>query len=136
MIKHNRKYLDDLNIPLTARPENFCSDDDVRATHWKKQRDVYGFDERETWGLDSNFYMWLYERLSMYNEVNIVDTSLPTFEYRWETLTFQECIDRMLEGLKLELTKEYNSNELSKEDEDKINNILPIFTMCHRDLWW
>lgn len=134
--KTKRKYLDDIGIPIDERSEDYCNEDDGRQPYWKKQRDTYGFDERETWSLDETFYLWLYERLKMYNEVNCVNTDFHKFEYKDKEISFQDCIDRMLEGLKLELTKDNLYEARTIEEEEKIEDILPIFTLCHRALWW
>jgi hypothetical protein len=129
-----RKYIDELGIKFEDTPPGLNSDDNRQET-WKNQREKYGFDERETWSLDYSFKLWLYERLCMFNDVNIIDTTYNTFEYEGKTLTFQECIDRMLEGLKLDLTLPENSSD-RKQHEKEINDVLPIFALCFNKLWW
>jgi hypothetical protein len=79
--------------------------------------------------MDYSFKLWLYERLKMFDEVNNIDTSHHTFEYNGKKIAFQQCIDMMIEGLKLDLTAPEDSPE-RKENEKKINDVLPIFTMC------
>jgi len=137
-----RKYIDDLGINYENTPQGWCSSDEIeepwrqeRKECWKKEREVYGFDARETWGLDGTFKLWLYERLMMFDEVNCVDTSCHKYTYRGIELTFQDCIDRMLEGLKLDL----QSEDLFNKDADtqaKINDVVPIFALCFKSLWW
>ncbi len=61
-----RKYLDDIGI--TNRPDEYTSTNGA-DTKWAQQREIYGFDVRETWNMDVSFYCWLYERLMMYLEV-------------------------------------------------------------------
>lgn len=133
---NKRKYLDDLGIKPEDRPEGFCPKDDVREKEWKKQREIYGFDERETWGMDTTFYMWLYERLMMFNEKNILDTTFHKVEYEGETYTMQDCIDKMIEGCKLELTKDYSFESLDDKSEKKINDVIPLLNLSIRLLWW
>ena len=73
----------------------------------------------------------------MYNEVNCIDTSFHTFEYKGEIITFQDCIDRMIVGLKLELTlDEYDDKRKEEDIKNKLDDILPLFTLCYRCLWW
>lgn len=71
----------------------------------------------------------------MYDEVNIVDTSFHTFEYKDETLTFQNCIDRMIERLKLDLTTP-DYDEKRKEYQEKIDDVVLIFALYYQALWW
>ncbi|MNW60993.1 hypothetical protein D3C74_390200 [compost metagenome] len=73
----------------------------------------------------------------MYNEINIVDTAYHKFSYKGKELTFQDCIDRMIEGLKLDLTlEEFSKERKNKDIEDKIEDVLPIFCLCYKCLWW
>ena len=127
------KYLKDLGIKEDKTPQGW-NKDDSRQERWIKEREIYGFDEKETWSMDFTFKLWLYERLSMYNEVNCVDTSFHKYEFKGETITFQECIDRMLDGLKIELTTdEYRRTD---EQKEKVEDIVNIFALCLPSLWW
>jgi hypothetical protein len=133
-MKLKRKYIDELGVKFEDTPQGWNTNDS-RQEAWKQQREDYGFDSRETWSLDYTFKLWLYERLCMYNEINIVDTSFHKFSYNNETLTFQECLERMIEGLKLDLT----IGDFSPEREqvrEKIDDVVPIFALCHKCLWW
>lgn len=96
----NRKYLDDIGV--VDRPDKWGSRHDKRRKDWHEQRLKYGFDERETWSLDSTFYIWLYERLMMYKEAasEIVDLTYHKFKYKTEEYNQMEVIDRMLSLLK------------------------------------
>ena len=127
------KYLEDICVKDNP-PSEWCKGD-KRESKWEVEREIYGFDSRETWSLDTTFFCWLYERLMMYNEINIVDTSHHKFEYDGQTITFQECIDRMLNGCKIYLTSsdwEFENKELRKLVED----VPEIFALCFWCLWW
>jgi len=127
------KYLKDLGILEDNTPQGW-NKDDSRQERWIKEREIYGFDEKETWSMDFTFKLWLYERLSMYNEVNGIDTSFHKYEFKGDTITFQECIDRMLDGLKIELTTdEYRRTE---EQKEKVEDVVNIFALCLPSLWW
>lgn len=132
-----RKYIDELGIKYTETPQGWNTDNnDSRLPYWHEQREEWGFDERETWDLTYAFELWLYERLNVYDEINIVDTksTLHQFEYKGNMLNFQDCIDRMLEGLKIKLTNdEWYNDEIIKE---KVDDVLPIFLLCYNCLWW
>ena len=129
------KYLRDLGIKEENTPQGMLPGD-LREKKWKQEREEYGFDSRETWGLDTTFKYWLYERLSMYNDLapRIIDTSFHKYEYKGETITFQNCIDRMLEGLKIDLT--IDEYERTEEQKQKVVDIVPIFALCFYSLWW
>jgi hypothetical protein len=133
-----RKYIDDLGIKYKDTPQGWCTEtNDGRIDKWKKEREEYGFDSRETWAMEYNFKLWLYERLMMYNEINCVDTSCHKFEYKNQTITQQDCIDRILEGLKLDLTsKQYDESSEKEEINEKIEDVLPLFNLCFHTLWW
>ncbi|KAA9007285.1 hypothetical protein F4V43_02015 [Paenibacillus spiritus] len=131
-----RKYIDDLGIKLEDTPQGWCPGDS-REEGWSKQREIYGFDSRETWSLDYTFKLWLYERLRMYDEVNVIDTGFHKFDYKGKLITFQECIDRMIEGLRLDLTLgDFSEERKIKEIDEKIEDVMPIFCLCHKCLWW
>lgn len=127
------KYLRDLGLKENNVPQGYCPGD-KREEKWQKEREEYGFDSRETWSLDYTFKIWLYERLSMYNEVNIVDTSYHKYEFEGKEITFQKCIDRMLEGLKIDLTVE--EYEQTEEQKKKTTDVVKIFALCFNSLWW
>lgn len=102
---------------------------------WQKQREEWGFDERETWSLDYAFALWLYERLKVYNQINIIDTSFHKIKYKEETLSFQDCIDRMIEGLKIRIIDEFNWN-LDADQIEKVEDAMQLFALCYHYLWW
>lgn len=126
-----------MGIKYEDTPQGWNTDvGDSRLPEWRKQREEWGFDERETWNLTYAFELWLYERLKVYNEINIVDThsNLYQFEYKGEILDFQDCIDKMIDGLEIKLT-----DDSWWKDEDKkeqVEDILPLFVLCYNCLWW
>lgn len=129
----NHKYLNDIGVKNEDIPWNW-NPEDGRQEKWKQQREEYGFDERETWSLDSTFEFWLYERLKMFNDINIVDTSYHKYEFENEQITFQDCIDRMLEGLEISLT--VDEFDRTEEQNKKVEDVVKIFALCFRSLWW
>ena len=56
------KYLTDIGITEDEVPWEWNLND-KRQEQWKKEREEYGFDERETWNLDYMFDLWFYEHL-------------------------------------------------------------------------
>ena len=108
---------------------------DARQKTWYNERRKYGFDSRETWNLNSVFYIWSYEHLMMYKEKasKIVDLEFYKFEYKGETLTQIECIDRMIEGCKLYIQ---NDEPYDKEIQEKIKSVVEIWAMVLPYMWW
>ena len=122
-----RKYLDDIGV--TNRPDEYTGAEGAQHK-WQTQREIYGFDVRETWNIDISFYCWLYERLMMYLEVTDADLTYRKFDYNGETLTHKQCIDKILAGCKYALT----SNFL--EDEKIIDDIAHLWALICRHTWW
>jgi hypothetical protein len=131
-----RKYIDELGIERKDTPQGWNRGDE-RQKHWAEQRKEYGFDSRETWALDYSLCLWLYERLKMYDEVNCILTTDPdrTFKYKGGCLTLQQCIDRMLLGLRYHLTLDDHSDEW-RQHQEEIFDVFPILALCWRALWW
>ena len=126
------KYLDDLGLKIEDYGTNFCDDEDSRNEKWKKEREEYGFDERETWNLDRMFIEWIYTRIKLYQEVNCVDTSFYKFTYNGEELTQEQMMNRILCLAQDILLKNIDDNKISetmKEICDIWKEILPC-------MWW
>lgn len=123
-----RKYLEDIGWqPMDLRP------DDLRHEEWKKEREIYGFDETETWNLCDTMYGFIYERLKMFNECNGVNTEFYKLEYKGQILTMQECIDRILKSLELAI-----KNPVSYKEDiiDATQEAMELLALCHGTLWW
>lgn len=126
-----RKYLDDLGVKNRWDQIN-----DEREKRWKKQRETYSFDDRETWNLDSAFYEWLYERLMMYKEIGgkIVNLDSGKFEYSGKIYSQAELIDEMLKRLEFNFSDKYNDWE---EDQYKyVHEIEKMWAVVLPAMWW
>lgn len=131
-VKH--KYLDNLGVAPGFRMDCCTPAGDEREAQWLQERKEFGFDSRETWALELSFYCWLYERLMMFLDVNCIDLNFWKFEYEGEELTQQECIDRMIEGLKIALTKD--DYDYTDEERKKVNGIAKIWAIVLPKMWW
>ena len=134
----NRKYLKEIGIKLEDTPWGW-NDDDEREKYWLEERKEQGFDERETWSLDYTMGLLLYERLCAYKEIaeKVINLDFYTFKYNNEELTQRQCIDEMIEGLKLELTLDpFDEKRKEQEVIDKIESVWKIYDLIKYALWW
>lgn len=130
------KYLDDLGIPIEKYGTNFISDDDTRKERWDKQKEEYGFDDRETWNLDIMFIEWIYTRVKMYKEVNVINTEYHKIPYNDTEITQEEAMDKILE-----LAKEILQSSSSCYDDGAMiyNNsreICDLWKEVLPHMWW
>lgn len=129
-----RKYLDDIgeDYSWVWKPEG-----SERDELFEKEREIYGFDSRETWSLDHVFYMWLYERLKMFVEIGgqVVDLNYHKFDFKGKEYTQLELINMMIERLESYLKKE-DLFVLSEEEYEPIKEIGEIWALVLPAMWW
>ena len=126
------KYISEImNIENT--PYGWCGEEDYRNLKWREQRRIYGFDERETWSLDTTFMYWLYERLMMFKEVNCINLDFHKFNINGKEMTQRECIDKMIENCKIYIQNIYIDDELAYNLK---NENLEILKECIHSMWW
>lgn len=128
----NRKYLDDIEMKERS---DLWNEGDERQLQWQEQREIYGFDERETWSLDNTFYCWLYERLMMFLEFaeDAINLEFYKFEINGEILTQRQCINKMIDGCKAVFESKGYPNE---EQQKKIDDITKIWHEVIPTMWW
>ena len=126
-----RKYLDDIGVK--DRPDLWIENDE-RQEKWKKEREEYGFDERESWNLDHTFRLWLYERLKYFLDVAPINLEYHLFDYAGKEYTQKQMIDMMLERLEFSFSKEYN---YMKDDQyEYVNEVGKIWAVVMPAMWW
>ena len=128
------KYLEELELyePL----DNYIPPDDERRPIWEKEREVYGFDSRETWNLDHAFYLWLYEHLRMYQEKasEIVDLHYHKFTFKGITFSQIELIDEILTRLRFYFSERYD--DFDERDIAFVKEIAEIWAIVLPAMWW
>jgi len=124
-----RKYLEELGYDW-----NYGSEEDDRQKHWAKEREEYGFDNRETWNMDVSFFLWLYERLRMYKEISPVDLTFHKFEHEGQELNLGECIDKIIENIQYSFKND--RYELDEEVARRETEAVDIFSKIIFYLWW
>ena len=125
------KYLYDI-LPKGKTPYDFEFDDEIRNQKWEKEREQYGFDERETWNLDFTFFCWLYERLKRYKEINCVDLSCKIVKVNDEEKTLEEWIDIMINNAEALILL----NMFSEENIELAEGTIESFKRTNCYLWW
>lgn len=130
-----RKYINDLGLDDTLM--NLKSTD-KRKLKWKHEIKRYGFASYETWSLDYAFYAWLYERLQMYlkKAEEIVDLTYHKFEFKGKEYTQKELIDKMIYGCKIALLNPTSGWELSKKEQEAVEDIPWIWATVIQAMWW
>lgn len=126
-----RKYLDDIGV--MQRPDTW-NKDDVHQEQWAKERDKYGFDERETWELNFSFYLWLYERLKRFVDVCCIDLDYHKFKYNGAEYTQRQMIDMMIERLEFSFKPEYN--DFDEKQYAYVSEIEKIWAIVLPAMWW
>lgn len=127
----SRKYLEEI-IP---KEEIFGYHDETDKRHerWLKQEEEYGFNDIETWDLDSAFAQIIYERLSMYLEYadKVVDLSFHTLEILGAELTLKDAIEFTIWECK---------KAIKATDPDVYTKAMDIvwqmMSKMHGYLWW
>lgn len=128
------KYLEELEKYYTW-DEQLPEDDDRRTT-WDKEKEIYGFDSRETWDLDHTFFIWLYERLRMYQDTasEIIDLNYHKFTFKGEEFTQGELIDKMLERLRFYFSDKYD--DWDKDNIAYVKEVAEIWAVVLPAMWW
>lgn len=126
------KYLEELENEHSMNDYT----DDERAGQWAAEREIYGFDSRETWSLDWYFYRWLYEHLRMYQDSasEIVDLHYHKFNFKGHIFYQNELIEMMLERIRFACSEEYD--EWNENDAAYVREIGEIWAIVLPAMWW
>lgn len=121
-------------IERLLKEGEFVQDADIkRSDHWKKEKQIYGFDSTETWNLDCVFVMWVYTRVQLYDKVCNVATNVEFFEYKGNEYSFQEGINMLLDLSKKMILDMKDNGEYNNEDMDELCDLWKVLV---RRLWW
>lgn len=120
---------ENVNFSLVEPEEN-----DERAKKFKEQRMTRGFDDSETWSLDSTIAKFLVPRLKAFKECKNGYPARMT-EKKWNKI-----LDEMIEGFELYLTHDEwelcQDKNIYNEKSLKVNKALKHFSKYFYDLWW
>ena len=134
-----------------------------RQKRFAKQREKYGFDERETWALDYTLATWLHSHLKMYLEVSIVNLEFHHFdipvlepipeeerEYHdinktlpkqctrevMKNVTQKEAINLMIEYLERYIKHGYDCDANETLADESMKCAMKIWTEVLPTMWW
>lgn len=134
-----RKILDELGAQGAQGTWNMVEDTDERHSAWALERDVYGFDSRDTWSLDSTMMELLYERLVMFKKrsYDMVDLSSSFVKIDGEVRSVDNVLDELIE---LSRTVIVNGNSSDSMDEAEVHavakKVWSIWTQAFQRFWW
>ena len=101
-----------------------------RSVKYLFQRIFRGWDDSETWSLDCTIAEFVLPRLKRFKELNI------GFPHRIESPEkWDEILDKMIFALD-KVTKQFDDEDWTEEDQRKIRWGLIAFGNYFRDLWW
>ncbi len=114
--------------------EEVYRNDDKKLEKYKKQIEEQGFDDTETWHLDTTLALFLIPRLKRFIQVNNGFPNGETYESYIEKLkfivkSFEEYYLNMYENEKVSL-------ELEKERLNNAKKAVEILSELWFNLWW
>lgn len=125
-----RAYLDGIDgyEPTTS----WTKPEEDRQPRWAAQQARYGFDDRQTWSLNTAMVELLYERLQMYYTFasEHIDLDLHKFEFEGRELTQREAVLKLIQLGAIILEDE----EL--EGPSPTNRFWSLWTIVHPVMWW
>lgn len=92
---------DHICVPSTTDDDNGSK----RMELFIKEREEYGFDQRETWSLDFTAALWLYEHLKMYKKVSCVDLSYHRFDIKKVIVSDRIWSEKKVSEIEKHITK-------------------------------
>lgn len=98
---------------------------DKRQKVWEKQRKDKGFDDTETWALDSAFAKFVLPRLERFKEISAGNPA-GISQSKWNNI-----LQKMIDGF-----KEYVNRDSNDFDYEKFKKGLDLFAEHYMDLWW
>ena len=136
MTTYGHAYLDELDETNELYPYSVINPEDERHEHWAEQRRVYGFDDSETWNLNSTFYAWLYEHLRMYVDVGGEVVNLEFHKFKWHGCEYTqlELINEILDRIRFYFSEDYDDFE--EEQVVYTREIGEIWATILPAMWW
>lgn len=133
-----RAHLDDLGPdyePSDTWGEEQSEKTAQRQRRWAVQQRRYGFDDRQTWSLDTVMIELLYERLKAYFPLadDFVDLTFHKFEFEDETLTQRDAVLKLIELAHQSLDPEDGYADAGATARSRLWN---LWAIVHPHMWW
>ncbi len=138
-IEQRNKYLDDLGLDFFEYGVNWTRKETKKKWRraWRKQRETYGFDDRETYDMTRIFGEWLYSHLMMYRwkASKVIDLTYHKIEFEGNTYTQIEALDRMIEWTEFYLR---NRDDPDRYDEslESLQRATRLWEPFLAHAWW
>lgn len=129
--KRPHPYLAEL-IPDESVYDDYGIKDKRKCDRYRQQRNKYGFDERETWNMDSAFCQWLYERVMYFKKFATVDMDAEEIEYKGYTMTLTALTDLLLSLLRTYICR----SPADEDNEETFSDICSIWKVIGTAMWW
>lgn len=109
-----------------------------KKREWAREREIYGFDERETWAIDRYFVEWLYSHLMMYLDRtdSVIDLEFYKFKFESKEYTQKEAILFIVNACKnyLLIKSEYNEEYIDILKD--VQRAIKLFADIFPAMWW
>ena len=140
-------YLEKIGVRRKNLIPNYFTGDKKSRRKWKKERQKYGFDERDTWVLNKVFVEWLYSHLKMYlhKVENIIDLTYYKYKFEGKTYTQEEAIKYIIKCCKYfilatdtHIPKKYKKGKKYSEENayKKMEKAIRLFSKAFGNMWW
>lgn len=134
-----RKILDELGAQGAQGTWNMVEDTDERHPAWAVERDIYGFDSRDTWSLDSTMMELLYERLVMFKKrsYDMVDLSSSLVKIDGEVRSVDNVLDELIELSRTVIVNQNSSDPMNEAEVHAVaKRVWSIWTQAFQSFWW
>lgn len=107
-----------------------------RYKRFYKEYKKTGVFSPNTWDLDYYLYVWMYENICAYEDLNCVDLTYHKFNYKDKEYTQQELIDILKDKLKTYLKEDHYLPTNFDEQRNIEKEILDIWYTISPSMWW
>ena len=131
VVSMKHKYIRELfqkSLPFPYSEKNYC-----------------GFDERDTFSMDTTLIMWLYERLRFFQDKASKQIVMTDKLYMFgeavlidgKETTLLECVDRMVEDCRVIISSLYiTADEYWDVADAAKNDLFKVLSKVYWAMWW
>ncbi|MBR4315909.1 MAG: hypothetical protein IKP65_02920 [Alphaproteobacteria bacterium] len=115
------------------KPFYLINKKDKRAKKFKNQKEKHGFSDDETWSLYTSTVLFFLPRIKRFKKI------IEDLRMHPASLNEQEWIDilnKIVNSFELMFKEDINGKNITKEEQEQINEGLDLFGKYFQDLWW